>query len=167
MWRTVKEISMFGLLAMVIGFSAFDPTPQRLMDSQAAEALTNGVQDSRLDALERNITLLQLAGPCQVNCDDEATAIARVTRKIELMASAYGVDPELAIRVAQCESGLNVEAYNSASGAIGVYQWLGTTWQWIDAQGSRFDEDENIRQFMLNYPKNPQWWSESENCWNG
>jgi len=86
------------------------------------------------------------------------TTEEKVEKEIRRQAKEYGVDEDVAVRIAICESTLNPEARNPNSSAVGVYQWLSGTWEYIGATKPRTDYEENIRQFMLHYPKNPQWW---------
>lgn len=79
-------------------------------------------------------------------------------QKIQLRAQDAGVDPVAALRIARCESHLDPLASNLMSSAKGLYQFTDGTWKWIGAQGTQFDEDENILQFMVWYPKHPEWW---------
>ena len=46
---------------------------------------------------------------------------------IRAAATRYGVDPNQMLRVAMCESGLNPGAYNSRSGATGLFQFKPAT----------------------------------------
>ncbi len=46
---------------------------------------------------------------------------------IRAAAARYGVDPNQLLRVAMCESGLNPNAYNSRSGATGLFQFKPAT----------------------------------------
>lgn len=68
------------------------------------------------------------------------------------------VDISDALRIANCESGFKWDAASKVSSAKGVYQFLDGTWKHIGAKGHQFDEDENIRQFMIHYPSNPGMW---------
>lgn len=74
------------------------------------------------------------------------------------MALDYGVDVDTALRIAECESGYQWDAKNSASSATGVYQWLNSTWINIGSPGDRLNPEDNIRAFMLFYPLYPGWW---------
>jgi len=73
-------------------------------------------------------------------------------------AIQYGVDPRDALRIARCESGFNRHAKNVSSTAKGVYQFLDSTWEYVEAPGHQYDFLENIRQFMIWYPIHPEWW---------
>lgn len=43
-------------------------------------------------------------------------------------AAEYGVDGQLMLRIARCESGLNPRAVNASSGALGLFQHLPSLW---------------------------------------
>lgn len=47
-----------------------------------------------------------------------------IEEKIREKAREYKVDPELAVRISKCESGLVITAKNKTSSASGLYQWL-------------------------------------------
>lgn len=81
-----------------------------------------------------------------------------VVEEISRQARSHGVSLEAALRIAKCESTFDQSAKNTNSTAKGVYQFLDGTWEYIQADGHQFDAKENIKQFMINYPKNPQWW---------
>jgi hypothetical protein len=49
------------------------------------------------------------------------------TYSIDVIRGAFGADADQAIRVAECESGLNPNAYNP-SGAMGLFQIMPGTW---------------------------------------
>ncbi len=75
------------------------------------------------------------------------------------LANEYGVNPETALRIANCESGYKYAAKNPYSSATGVYQWLEGTWENIGSPGYRLDAEDNIRAFMTWYPENKSWWT--------
>lgn len=75
-------------------------------------------------------------------------------------ANLHGIDANEALRIAECESGLNPQAKNYNSTAKGLYQFLDSTWQYIGSPGDRFNVRDNINAFMVYYPKNPKWWEE-------
>jgi soluble lytic murein transglycosylase-like protein len=81
-----------------------------------------------------------------------------VRETIYATAPFYGVDPETALYIADCESDFNPHAKNSSSTAKGVFQFTDTTWKYIKAPGHQFDYKENIKQFMIWYPVHPEWW---------
>ena len=80
--------------------------------------------------------------------------------KIRSQAAEHSIDSNIAFAIAMCESNLNPYAKNPNSSARGLYQFLTGTWEWIGADGSRDDSEEQVRQFMIWYPKNPGWWKE-------
>lgn len=82
----------------------------------------------------------------------------RVENLIRGMAREYGVSEDVALAIAQCESGLDPYAMNPISSAKGVYQFTDGTWDYIRAQGHQFDAEENIKQFMIWYQIHPNWW---------
>jgi hypothetical protein len=82
----------------------------------------------------------------------------QVKAEIIRQANLYGVSVKDALRVAKCESGYVYNAKNGTSTAKGVFQFINGTWKWIGAEGHQFDYKENIKQFMIWYPKYPQWW---------
>lgn len=90
--------------------------------------------------------------------DNIKTLRERVRASIIKQSKEHGVNTEIALAIAKCESNFNPYARNGRSTATGVYQFLDGTWNWIDAPGKRTDYKENIRQFMIWYPKHPGWW---------
>jgi soluble lytic murein transglycosylase-like protein len=54
-------------------------------------------------------------------------ATGAVADIIRAAAARWGVDPNWLLRVASCESGLNPNAYNSRSGASGLFQFKPAT----------------------------------------
>ena len=102
--------------------------------------------------------------PCvysDVVCSPETRAEQRrydIQEMIKEAARKYGVDEELALRVADCESGFDEFASNDHSTAKGLYQFLDSTWADIKAQGHQYDAEENIKNFMIWYQVHPEWW---------
>lgn len=93
---------------------------------------------------------------------EELPAPVQAPRDMETMirweAATYGINPDVAVAIARCESGLDPYAANPNSTAKGIYQFLDGTWEAIKAQGHQFDAEENIKQFMIWYPIHPEWW---------
>ena len=70
-----------------------------------------------------------------------------------------GVNPNTAVRIARCESGLDFMAKNPSSSGSELYQFLIGTLQWIDSEGlDRFNPVHSLRMFLKYYPKYPHWW---------
>lgn len=82
----------------------------------------------------------------------------RIEAMIRTAAQEYGLDPDHAVILAQCESSLNERAANPISTAKGLYQFTDGTWENIRAVGHQYDAKENIKQFMIWYPIHPEWW---------
>jgi len=121
-------------------------------------------QDPRIQVLETRVSALedqQLPPPCTletVTCNYGSETTESIEEKIEEAARQGGVDPDVAIRIAQCESGLDPDARNPKSTAGGIYQFTAGTWEWIGASGDRFDPNDAIREFIKWYPVYPSWW---------
>lgn len=81
-----------------------------------------------------------------------------IEQMIRWHAVSYGVDPDMAVMIAQCESGLNEYAQNPMSTAKGLYQFTDPTWEYIKATGHQFDAEQNIHQFMIWWKIHPEWW---------
>lgn len=90
--------------------------------------------------------------------DIEHETRASIRKRIEVSARLSGVDVEDAIRIAECESSLNPAAKNSQSSALGLYQWLNGTWEYIGSPGDRLNAQDNIEAFLEWYPRYPGWW---------
>lgn len=65
---------------------------------------------------------------------------------ITQQAEAAGVDPSIALSIAQAESSLNPAAKNPNSSAAGLFQVIDSTWsQYGGAKGKKLDPQENAR----------------------
>lgn len=84
----------------------------------------------------------------------------RVKEEIVKSATLHGVDPQKALAIAECESHFKPMAKNPSSSAVGIYQWLFSSWEYIGSPGNRLDVRDNVNAFMVHYPKNPKWWEE-------
>jgi len=72
-------------------------------------------------------------------------------------AQKHGVDVDVALRIAACESQFDHLAQNPNSTAKGVYQFLDGTWEWIGG-GDVYSPRDNIMMFMVYYKRYPEWW---------
>ncbi len=81
-----------------------------------------------------------------------------VEDRIILASTLAGIDSDTALRIARCESSLDPLAANPGGTAKGLFQFIDATWAFIGSPGDRFDVDANIKQFMIWYPKHPNWW---------
>lgn len=108
----------------------------------------------------------------EVGAIETLDAVERIDPIILLIrseAKAAGVDPSLAVRVAECESGVNPEAKNPTSTATGLYQFLESTWRHIGAETKGLDRrnpEDNLAMFLKHFPGSPGWWAESQHCWD-
>lgn len=87
-----------------------------------------------------------------------ASIKGRIKEEIMQQSIKYGVDYKTALRIAECESSLNPMAKHKVSTAKGLYQFTDPTWEYIGGEGDQYNMKENIRLFMVYYPKHPQWW---------
>ena len=75
-------------------------------------------------------------------------------------AATYGVDGNAMLAVAQCESGLDPNAYNASSGASGLFQFLPSTWATTPFAGaSIFDPSAsaNAAAWMWSVGRRGEW----------
>jgi len=87
---------------------------------------------------------------------------------IRIIAKQEGVDPDLAVRVAKCESNLNPDAVRqNFNGSIdrGLYQW-NDYWHPEITDEIAFDPEKATRAFCRAVKSGHlNWWYASENCW--
>lgn len=86
-------------------------------------------------------------------------------------AGIYGVNEQVAINIAKCESGLNPEAKNKYSSAKGVYQFIDGTFAYYSEKfsttGTVLNAKDNIELAMKVMGKyGTSDWEESKKCWN-
>ena len=91
---------------------------------------------------------LEVIGGCE-------ESVESIVRRYAIDA---GIDPETAIRIANCESSMNPFARNEQSGAQGLFQFLPSTWEWIGSPGDPYNPYDNARAFANWYPSHPEWW---------
>ena len=87
---------------------------------------------------------------------------------IRMIAEEEGVDVELAVRVAKCESGLDPAARNiNTSGSIdrGVFQW-NDRWHPEITDEIAFDVEKSTRAFCKAFKNGHlSWWNATKMCW--
>ena len=87
---------------------------------------------------------------------------------IKTIAEEEGVDSDLAIKVAKCESGLNPSAKNiNSSGSIdrGLFQW-NDRWHPEITDEIAFDVEKSTRAFCQAYKNgHMSWWNATKTCW--
>lgn len=112
-----------------------------LAEGQTVENIVNEANIQQNDAVET-----------------KTPSIEEVKAEIIRQAAIYGVNVNTALRISRCESGYVYNAKSKISTAKGVFQFIDGTWKWIGAAGHQYDYKENIKQFMIWYPKFPSWW---------
>jgi soluble lytic murein transglycosylase-like protein len=96
---------------------------------------------------------------------EEAKPEMNIQDKIVHYATLYGVNPDTALRVAKCESGLNPKAENVNGSATGLYQFIRKTWKNY-CVGDVYNADHNIICFVQHFNDHPEWWEASKSCWS-
>ncbi len=95
--------------------------------------------------------------------------IETVGQIIERIARDEGIDQNLAVRVARCESGLNPMAKNTNSnGSIdrGLYQW-NDRWHPEITDQIAFDIEKSCRAFCKAFKDGHlSWWNATRSCWD-
>lgn len=80
-----------------------------------------------------------------------------VEEEIVALANEYGVNPNDALRIAECESNTGTNLFNGVSSAKGIFQFINNTWANY-CNGDVLDQTDNITCFMELYNNNPNWW---------
>jgi len=92
-----------------------------------------------------------------------------VENEIKRIAKDEGVDPDLALRVAKCESGLDPSAKNiNTNGSIdrGLFQW-NNRWHPEITDEVAFDIEKSTRVFCKAFKEGHlNWWDTSKKCWD-
>lgn len=92
-----------------------------------------------------------------------------VKDRVREVAKNMGVDPDLAIRVAQCESGMDPSAVNrNTDGSLdrGLFQW-NDKWHPEITDEIAFDVEKATTSFCEAVNgNNLSWWSASRKCWD-
>lgn len=100
----------------------------------------------------------------------ETEKFADIETMIRWKAAQAKVDPELAVAIAKCESGLNAKAVNinkTGSKDRGLYQWNDYYHPEI-TDGMAFDPEMATDLFLKAVNDgNISWWNASRPCWGG
>jgi soluble lytic murein transglycosylase-like protein len=70
-------------------------------------------------ALSRTTTPVVVLPPA----DEPKQIVLTIEDKIRIAATVHGVDPDLSVKIAKCESGLNPTVYGDSGKAYGLYQF--------------------------------------------
>ena len=102
---------------------------------------------------------------------NERVPVEIVKAEIVKQANEYGVDADLMLSIAFCESGYNNIAKNPDSTALGSFQYLIRTWQETDSfkleKKARTDYKANILEATKDVANGEIWrWNASKHCWN-
>lgn len=89
---------------------------------------------------------------------------------IRVHAAAYGIDANLPLAIAHCESGFKWNAANSRSSASGVFQYVSGTWR-RTREGRKgtsvFDTEAHIRMAVAQIATlGTAAWNASRGCWD-
>ncbi|MEK6881186.1 MAG: transglycosylase SLT domain-containing protein [Nanoarchaeota archaeon] len=102
----------------------------------------------------------------QLDPKDEIKAIIIST------AEEQNINPDLFLKVAICESGLNPNAKNPNSTASGLFQFLKTTWDRTIKEMGKLTYDvfnpyhnAEAAAYLINKDGLARHWKESRNCW--
>lgn len=88
----------------------------------------------------------------------------------EKIRASFPEDPDMAVKVAFCESSLNPNAKHTNSSASGLFQIIKGTWRGYKCGDNQFDPDQNIECARKIYLRNG-WgstasWAASKPCWS-
>lgn len=81
----------------------------------------------------------------------------------------WGVNPNLAVRIVECESGFKPYVQNKQSSAYGLFQFLNSSWSTVQIQMNkkldREDPYDQIEAGLFWLKKSTSPWNESKFCW--
>lgn len=115
---TILTVASSQLTDIAVGESRAD-------EAAAAEAATKAAEIAKQAAAKKVAAKAIVVTPAPSTTWDRAT-VATIIREA---AAKYGVDAELLLRIAQCESGLNPSAKNRNSSASGLFQFMPSTYR--------------------------------------
>ena len=136
----VAGVVAFSIVFPFVGAAVYDPNAEASMNYQE---LRGDTKEARIDdeppdprTIEPESESQPMPNPCDLEavvCPGEVERDSRedIWNRIQAAAGAAGIDPEAAVRIAACESGLNPKATNPHSTAKGLYQFLDGTWAYI------------------------------------
>jgi soluble lytic murein transglycosylase-like protein len=111
--------------------------------------------------------------PYNAKESQEKPSQGQVRTRIAEKAREYGVKENLALAIAECESGFDIDAKNKDSSARGIFQFLGSTWKETlrrmekDTSTSVYDWQEHIdAAIWLLDTDGTRHWLESKKCWS-
>ena len=88
---------------------------------------------------------------------------------LERESVIWGVNPNLAVRIVECESGFKPDAQNTQSSAYGLFQFLNSSWNRVQIQMNkqldREDPYDQIEAGLFWLQKSTSPWNESKSCW--
>ena len=90
-----------------------------------------------------------------------------VVELIKKYAREYGVNQQLALNIAYCESHYrNVPNIRGERYGIGIYQFVRTTWN-EQCEGDIWSEEDNIKCAIKLISRGELWrWKQSQKCWH-
>jgi hypothetical protein len=84
---------------------------------------------------------------------------------IHQYANQYGIEADIALRVAEAESQYGKYNHNlQGSSAKGIYMFTDGTWDYTGG-GDVLNPETNIERFMIYFKSNPEWWDASKHKW--
>lgn len=132
------------------------------MGPQLLAAILKKKQDKFLDGVDNEVAEITATTEEQPQFED-------IEAMIRWKAARAGVEPDLAVAVAKCESGLKPNAINVNSGGSkdrGIYQWNDKYHPEITDKMA-FDPETATDLFLKAVNAGHlSWWSASAKCWN-
>ena len=124
--------------------------------------------NDRVDNIISELDKKRICSLDVVECDDEVVKLEpnqvfsppnEVKKEIREQAFAYSIPEQVALDIANCESEFDEYARNPNSSASGVFQFIDLTFSNY-CSGDVFNYKDNIKCFMEQFPKHPEWWSQ-------